>query len=241
MDVVLVTGAARGIGEAIARRFAEDGYKVVATDLKLEEVQEAARTMRGEVYPLVEDVTKPDQIRAVAEQIERMHGRLDVLVNNAGILLNASFEESTEAQWDATFDVNVKGVVRVTQASLHLLRRSQHPAIINVASVGGKWGAPGQSAYCSSKAAVIELTRVLAMELGPSIRCNCVCPGIIETQMGMVNLQTPELVQMWTQRALLARLGQPDDVADVVRFLASNDSRYMTGQAINVTGGMFLW
>lgn len=241
MNVVLVTGGARGIGEAITRRFAEDGYAVVLTDQRMTDVDRAAKAIEGELLTLAADVTQVDQVRAAMQEVERVYGRLDALVNNAGILLNAPFEESTEAQWDHTFDVNVKGVVRVTQASLPLLRRSQHPVIVNVASVGGKWGAPGQSAYCSSKAAVIELTRVLAMELGPTIRCNCVCPGIIETQMGMVNLQTPELVQMWTQRALLSRLGRPDDVAGVVHFLASDDARYMTGQAVNITGGMFLW
>jgi 3-oxoacyl-[acyl-carrier protein] reductase len=234
----VVTGAARGIGFGIAERFVAEGATVALVDLRAEEVKEAAAIL--DAAAVVADLADPDQARRSVEQAAEAIGGLDVLVNNAGILHMAPLLEIDVADWDRTFDINVRSMLLTTQAAVPLMRDAGGGKIVNMASMGGKVGAPGQAHYCASKAAVIELTRVAAMELGPlNITVNCICPGYVLTEMGAAT-RTPEMVAAWTAKSPLGRLGTPGDVAAMALFLASTDGDYCTGQAMNVTGGMVM-
>ena len=163
------------------------------------------------------------------------------MVNNAGILIASTVEDLREEQWDAVMDVNAKGTFLVTQALLPHMRERGYGRIVNIASIGGKHGAPEQAHYSASKAAVMGFTRVLAQEVGPfGITANCVCPGIIVTDMGRTNLSDPAIVDQWLAKTALRRLGQPEDVVGPACFLASDASAFVTGQSLNVCGGIVL-
>jgi 3-oxoacyl-[acyl-carrier protein] reductase len=235
----IVTGAARGIGYAIAHRFTVEGATVALVDVDAERVKDAAGTL-GEAPAVVADLADPGQARAAVEEAAAALGGLDILVNNAGILHMAPLLEITPDDWDRTFAVNVRSMLCTIQAAVPYLREAGGGKIVNMASMGGKVGSPGQAHYASSKAAVIELTRVAAMELGPlGITVNCICPGYVLTEMGAAT-RTPEMVAAWTAKSPLGRLASPEDVAAMVLFLASSDGDYCTGQAMNVTGGMIM-
>jgi 3-oxoacyl-[acyl-carrier protein] reductase len=232
----LVTGAAAGIGAAIARRFASEGAAVALLDVDDERVAALAGETGGVAF--VADVAVPAELRdAIAHGVEALGG-LDVLVNNAGILRTAPVEELDLEEWDLVFATNVRSMVVATQAALGALRASPAPRIVNMASMGAKVGAPGQAAYAASKAAVVSLTQVCARELGPDgITVNCLCPGYVLTEMGAAT-RTPEQVAAWAAASPLGRLAEPEDVAAGALFLASDDGAYTTGQALNVNGGM---
>jgi 3-oxoacyl-[acyl-carrier protein] reductase len=168
-------------------------------------------------------------------------GQVDAVVNNAGILIARSVDELAEHEWDAVLDVNAKGTFLVTQALLPHMKARGYGRIVNIASIGGKHGAPLQAHYSASKAAVMGFTRVLAQEIGPfGITANAVCPGIIVTDMGRTNLEDPAIAKQWVDKTALARLGQPEDVAGPVCFFASDASAFVTGQSLNVCGGIVL-
>ena len=164
-----------------------------------------------------------------------------MLVNNAGILSFAPFLEITPELWDDTFAVNTRSMLLTTQVAARAMIADGHGgSIVNMASMGGKVGSPRQAHYAASKAAVISLTRVAAMELGEhAIRVNCICPGYVLTEMGAAT-RTPEMVAAWSAMSPLGHCAEPDDVARMALFLASDDSSYCTGQAMNVTGGMIM-
>jgi NAD(P)-dependent dehydrogenase (short-subunit alcohol dehydrogenase family) len=235
----IVTGAARGIGYAIAHRFTVEGATVALVDVDAERVKDAAGTL-GEAPAVVADLADPGQARAAVEEAAAALGGLDILVNNAGILHMAPLLEITPDDWDRTFAVNVRSMLCTIQGAVPHLREAGGGKIVNMASMGGKVGSPGQAHYASSKAAVIELTRVAAMELGPlGITVNCICPGYVLTEMGAAT-RTAEMVAAWTAKSPLGRLASPEDVAATALFLASSDGDYCTGQAMNVTGGMVM-
>jgi NAD(P)-dependent dehydrogenase (short-subunit alcohol dehydrogenase family) len=235
----IVTGGARGIGFGIAERFAAEGATVALVDLRAEEVKAAAAALDGAA--VVADLADADQARAAVREAADAIGGLDVLVNNAGILHMAPLLEIDIADWDRTFDINVRSMLVTIQAAVPIMQAAGGGKIVNMSSMGAKLGAPGQAHYCASKAAVIELTRVAAMELGPlGITVNCICPGYVLTEMGAAT-RTPELVAAWTAKSPLGRLGTPGDVAAMALFLASADGDYCTGQAMNVTGGMVMY
>ncbi len=242
--VALVTGASRGIGRSIALGLAKDGFDLVLNDI--ERQRDELQAVAGEVQALGRkcllvpaDVRNKAEVQGmVAATIEKL-GQLDVLVNNAGILTSARIEDITEQQWDDVFAVNAKGVFLVTQAVLPHMRQRRYGRIVNIASIGGKRGGPGQAHYCSTKAAVLEFTRVLAMELEDSgITANSVCPGIIMTEMGKVNLGSQADIEKWAAATALRRIGYPDDIAGAVCFFASDASAFITGQSLNVCGGV---
>ena len=177
----------------------------------------------------------------MAQQALNEANHVDVVVNNAGILIPAAFENIGEGVWDAVLDVNAKGAFLVTQAYLPHMKERRYGRIVSIASIGGKHGAPEQAHYSASKAAIMGFTRVLAQEVGPfGITANCVCPEIIVTDMGRVNLDDKAVAQRWIDKTAMARLGQPEDVAGPVCFFASDNSAFVTGQSLNVCGGIVL-
>jgi NAD(P)-dependent dehydrogenase (short-subunit alcohol dehydrogenase family) len=244
---VLVTGAAKGIGHAIALGLAARGYDVAVNDLApelpaLEALGAQVRALGRRSLVLQGDVSRKSDAHAMVDGVVAGWGALDVLVNNAGVLSVGLVEDLTEEAWDRVFDINAKGTFLVTQAAIPHMKGRRSGRIINIASIGGKLGAPGQAHYCATKASLIELTRVLAMELGEfGITVNAVCPGIILTDMGRNNLGSQESIDRWTQATTLKRLGEPEDVVGSVAFFAGDDSAYITGQSLNVCGGIIFY
>ncbi len=243
--VAVVTGASRGIGRAIAVGLAEFGYDVVVLDLgaqsaALDETAAAIRAAGRKAFVHTLDVTSKAEIEATVMAILTEAGSIDVLVNNAGILKLSTLEDLSEKDWDAHFDVNAKGVLLMCQAVLPHMRSKKSGRIINIASIAGRQGVAMQGHYAATKSTVITLTRVLAQEVGmDGITVNAICPGIILTEMGKNNLGSDEAICHWENVASLKRLGYPEDVVGPVRFFASNQSDFVTGQSLNVCGGIY--
>jgi 3-oxoacyl-[acyl-carrier protein] reductase len=242
--VAFITGSTRGIGWATAKRFADEGASVIVnghSDQRLldQRVEELRATCQAEAWGVLCDVGNPAQIRDAYQQIFQQHRRLDVLVNNAGVLQDALLGMIAEEVVQQTFAVNALGAIYSLQAAARLMSRAASGSIVNVTSIIGVTGNEGQAVYGASKAAIIGLTRSAAKELAPkNIRVNAVAPGFIETDM---TAQLPQ--QKFAERTAsirMGRIGKPDDVADVILFLASDLSRYVTGQVIGVDGGMLI-
>jgi 3-oxoacyl-[acyl-carrier protein] reductase len=242
--VAFITGSTRGIGWATAKRFADEGASVIVnghSDQRLldQRVEELRATCQAEAWGVLCDVGNPAQIRDAYQQIFQQHKRLDVLVNNAGVLQDALLGMIAEEVVQQTFAVNALGAIYSLQAAARLMSRAASGSIVNVTSIIGVTGNEGQAVYGASKAAIIGLTRSAAKELAPkNIRVNAVAPGFIETDM---TAQLPQ--QKFAERTAsirMGRIGKPDDVADVILFLASDLSRYVTGQVIGVDGGMLI-
>lgn len=238
--IALVTGAARGIGQAIALKLAAEGADLAVCDLDkswLDETLQKAREMGRKAEGFACDVSNAEQVQGAVTAAEAAFGRIDVLVNNAGITKDTFLARMTEADWDAVLDINLKGTFLFTKAVGRLMMRQRSGAIVNVASIIGLIGNAGQCNYAASKAGVIALTKSVAKELSSrNIRANAVAPGFIRTKM---TEKLPEDIQKRMLEAIpLARFGEPEDVAKVVLFLASDASSYVTGQVISVCGGM---
>ena len=240
----LVTGASRGIGRAIAAGLARDGFDVVINDIERQERD--LQTVKAEIESLgrrafvhLADVRRKDEVQAMVTTALAQTTQIDAVVNNAGILIANSVEALEEDQWDDVMDVNAKGTFIVTQALLPHMRARKYGRIVSIASIGGKHGAPRQAHYSASKAAVMGFTRVLAQEVGrDGVTANCVCPGIIVTDMGRTNLGDQADTDRWISRTALHRLGEPEDVVGAVSFFASDASAFVTGQSLNVDGGI---
>lgn len=240
----LVTGASRGIGRAIAERLAAEGYRVFANDLEQREVEladlvaEAAKT-GGRCEAVFCDVSDPASVDAMASDCLAKAGSLDLLVNNAGVLSVHPVAEIQPDEWDRMFAVNAKGTFLVTKALLGHFRARRAGRIVNIASIGGKRGGPGQAHYCASKAAVINFTQVLALEVAKDgITVNAVCPGIIDTEMGRNNYRDEASLRQVEEKTAMGRLGYPADVVGAVAFFGSDDAAFITGQSLNVDGGI---
>ena len=241
----LVTGAARGIGLATARALAGAGASVVLTDIDEEPLAEASRRLKREGYPVsarVMDVScEEDRARLFAEL-----GSLHVLVNNAAILDASSIDDLSLDRWRRVIEVNLTAALAVTQAALPALRRAQRSSVVNVASTQGLYGQPSSVAYASAKSGLVNLTRCMAVDLGEDgIRANAVAPGFIDTRMAITadgehehEAETFKRFYLDQGRIPLRRGGQPQDVGDVILFLASDLSRYVSGQVIGVDGGL---
>ena len=244
-SVVVVTGASRGIGRAIAVGLAQFGYDVAVLDLgaqraALDETAAEIRAAGRKAFVHELDVTSKSEIEATVGAILAEAGGIDVLVNNAGILKPSTLEDLSEKDWDAHFDVNAKGVLLMCQAVLPHMRAKKSGRIINIASIAGRQGVATQGHYAATKSTVITLTRVLAQEVGiDGITVNAICPGIILTEMGKNNLGSDEAIRHWETVASLKRLGYPEDIIGPVRFFASNQSDFVTGQSLNVCGGIY--
>jgi 2-dehydro-3-deoxy-D-gluconate 5-dehydrogenase len=245
--VALITGAAQGIGKAIATNLAAEGAVVVLTDIQEQKVALAAAEIHEKTGATTKsrrlDVTDVNGIRAVVEAVLEEFGRLDILVNNAGIQEWVPFLETTEEMWDRHQAVNVKSTFLLSQAVARIMVRQGGGKIINIASDSGIAPTPeGAAAYCASKSAIIGLTRVIAKELGPHrVYCNAICPGAINTAMTARFLETTgqkeNSLEAWAQMAALKRVGEPQDIGRVALFLASHLSDFMTGEHLLVTGG----
>ena len=240
--VANITGSAGGIGLATARRFLEEGARVVLCDVGAERVAQAARDLDpgGErVLGLVVDVTERAQIDAMVERTRARFGRIDVLVNNAGITKDARLVKMTEAQFDAVIDVNLKGVFECTQAVAETMIAQGAGVILNASSVVGLYGNFGQTNYAATKAGVIAFTKVWARELGPrGVRANAVCPGFVRTPI--LDAMPPEVLAKLVAKVPLGRMAEPAEVASVYAFLASDDASYMNGAVVEVSGGIQL-
>ncbi len=241
---VLVTGASRGIGRAIALGLAQRGFDVVANDIErqaahLDGLVSEIEGLGRRAFALHADVSDKAQVTAMARAAIERAGAIDAVVNNAGILITSPVETLDDGVWDAVMDVNAKGTFLVIQALLPHMRARGYGRIVNIASIGGKQGAPEQAHYSASKAAVMGFTRVLAQEVGAlGITANCVCPGIILTDMGRTNLEDPSVKAKWTANTAMRRIGAPEDVVGPVAFFASDESAFVTGQTLNVDGGI---
>ncbi len=245
--IAMVTGAAQGIGKGIAAALAAEGAAVVMLDIQEKKVAEAAveigKKTGGTTTSRRLDVADGNEVRSVVATIERELGRIDILVNNAGVQEWKPFLETDEEMWDRHQAVNVRGTFLLAQAVARIMVRQGGGKIINIASDSGVAPTPeGGAAYCTSKSAVIGLTRIIAKELGPyRVYCNAICPGTINTPMLERFLKTtPQKdngVDAWAEQAALKRIGQPEDIGRVALFLASHLSDFITGEHILVTGG----
>lgn len=238
---VLITGASRGIGRAIAIKFAGEGANLaltnIAEDAGFTEVCNECEKLGATVRPYISDVADYNDSQGVAEAVLKDFGTIDVLVNNAGITKDNLLMLMTEEQWDQVLAINLKGVFNLTKAVLRPMMKQRRGSIINMSSVVGVSGNAGQSNYSASKAGMIGFTKSVARELGArNIRSNAIAPGFIITEM--TEKLPDDVKKEWTQKIPLKRGGTPDDVANTALFLASDLSDYISGQVIQVCGGM---
>lgn len=240
----IVTGGASGIGAAAVQALAEDGAAVLILDAQASAAEKLARGLQaaGGVVDWVQaDVTDARQVEAAVQKAVERFGGLDVLVNSAGIAPAGPITEFGEADFDRVIAIDLKGVWLCTRAAVPALRQSRCASVVNVASNAGLVGFADLSAYCAAKGGVVNLSRALAIELAPDIRVNCICPGHIETPMGDSFIQSqadPERFRLeHARKHPLQRLGRPDEIASVVRFLVSPSASYVTGAIISADAG----
>jgi 3-oxoacyl-[acyl-carrier protein] reductase len=241
-QIAVVTGAGRGIGRAIALKFAVEGADIVAVDLKTDFVQETveeARKLGRKAWAVAANVAEAASVEAAVEQILKEAGRVDILVNNAGITKDGLLMRMSEADWDAVLDINLKGTFLFTKAFSRAFVKQRSGRIVNIASVIGLIGNAGQCNYAASKAGVIGFTKSVARELASrGVTANAIAPGFIETKM--TEALGSEARAVLLKQIPLASLGQPGDVAEAALFFASPAARYITGQVLAVDGGMVM-
>ena len=240
--IALVTGSGNGIGKATAEVFAEEGAHVYVADVDeaaAKAVVAAIVAKGGQATAAVCDVTRGQDVTAVFRTIGAAHGRLDVLVNNAGLNVRADFRHLTDADWVKIREVNLDGVVRMARDGFELLKASGRGSLINIASVLGSRGMRQLAGYSATKGAVAGLTRGLAVEYAPfGIRVNTISPGFVHTGLSARVLRNPAILHALVNETAMRRLGQPEEIAKAVLFFASDDSAYCTGSELLVDGGM---
>ena len=233
--VAIITGAAKGLGAAMAQLFAQEGAKVIAADM-MPLTYEAENV---EFYQL--NVTDAEACKALTEYAREKFGKIDILVNNAGITRDGMTRKMTDEMWDLVIDINLKGVFNLTRYVGPLMEELGGGSIINIASVVGEYGNIGQANYAASKAGVIGLSKTWAKEFarkGVPVRCNAIAPGYIMTDM--MKTVPEDLLKKFAGLTMLGRLGQPEEIAKAALFLASDDASYVTGHVLSVNGGMRL-
>lgn len=239
--LALITGAGQGNGRALALGLSQAGARVVVTDMNestVKETAEAVREQGGEAWSFVLDVTSPEACRALAQRVEEEVGQVDLLVNNAGIIIRDNMSSpNAEANWKKTIDVNVHGTFNVTLAWLAALKATKG-SIINIASIAAYAGQAASLGYSPSKGAIKMFTQSIAQELAPAgVRVNALAPGVIETPMTAATRQDPSRLESFMTRIPMGRVGQTEDLVGPVIFLASDMSRYVTGITLAVDGG----
>jgi 3-oxoacyl-[acyl-carrier protein] reductase len=238
--VSIVTGAGQGIGLATALKFAREGAIVIVCDLKAEAVDAAVaqcRAQGAQAEGFVVNVTDRAQVDAMVAAVKAKYGRIDVLINNAGITKDARLVKMTQEQFDAVIDVNLRGVFHCSQAVADTMIAQGSGAIVNASSVVGIYGNFGQTNYAATKFGVIGFTKTWSRELGPKgIRVNAVAPGFVETPI--LNTIPEKVIQHMQEQVPLHRLGHPDEIANVYAFLASDEASYVNGAVLEVSGGM---
>ncbi|MBI5621010.1 SDR family oxidoreductase [Candidatus Gottesmanbacteria bacterium] len=242
--VALVTGASSGIGRASAIALAKQGATIVVAARRMDKLNDLAKEIVGmgrESLPVMMDVTKKETIVAAVSKTVEMYGRLDILLNNAGVAEFIPFLTMTEEQWDKTIDTNLKGYFLVAQLAAREMAKHKWGRIVNIASIasgGVGVGFPSIAHYCASKGGIVAMTEALAIELAPmGILVNCIGPGVIETEMTQALLKDPKQAEALLSRAPLKRAGKPEEVAAGVVFLSSEEAGYTTGATIYIDGG----
>ena len=231
--IALITGGSRGIGKEIALKYAENGATVISGDLIDPDYS------HENISHIKLNVTDRENIKEVAKELKEKYGRLDILVNNAGITRDSLLQRMKEADWDLVVDINLKGVYNVMQGFVSLLLKSKASSVINMASVVGIDGNTGQTNYAATKGGVIAMSKCWAKEFGGrNVRANCVAPGFIQTPM--TDVLSEDTIKGMLDATPLGRLGRVEDIANAVLFLASDESSFITGEVISVSGGLML-
>jgi 2-hydroxycyclohexanecarboxyl-CoA dehydrogenase len=236
--IAIVTGAGQGIGRGIATKLAAEGATVVVTDINEDTAKETAATIGG--IGIRTDVTSRESVEAMVEQVVRQFGRIDVLVNNAGWDKSGPFVDSDPADWDRIIAINLYGVLHTSKAVLPIMAAKGAGSVVNLASDAGRVGSSGEAVYSAAKGGVIAFTKATAREMARhQVNANCVCPGPTDTALfASVGGDNPKLREALTKAIPFRRLAQPEDLANVVAFLASDEAAYVTGQTVSVSGGL---
>lgn len=239
--VAVITGSGRGIGAAIAKEFAKHGAKVVLTSRHLSEcktIEKEIKKAGGEALSIACDVSKKKDVDKLMAQTVKKYKKVDILVNNAGVVVQKPFTQMTEKDWDFVLDVNLKGVFLCSSAAAKQMLKKKYGKIISVASIAGKVGFANTSAYCASKAGIVNLTRELSLELSPNnINVNAIAPGVIETAMTKDMLKSKAMKKQFMMQTPIGRVGKPEDIAHAALYLASDDASFVTGHTLVVDGG----
>ena len=240
--VTVVTGAASGIGEAVVRRFVQEGAKVVIADINGDALNAVRDSVSHDVLPIVVDVTQKTSVDSMINMAVQEFGKVDVLLNGAGIITYAPFLEMAEEEWDRIIAVNLKGYFLCGQAAARAMVKSGVAGkIINIASIASEVVTPDTAHYSASKGGVLQLTKSMALDLAPyNITVNAVGPGVIETKMTEKTRSNPEKKEAFLNKTLFKRFGKPEEVAEVIAFLAAFDSNYITGSIYYVDGGWLI-
>ena len=238
--VAIVTGAGQGIGRGIAEKLAAEGATVVVTDINEGTAKETAEAIGGGAVGIRTDVTSRESVDAMVEQVRTQFGRIDVLVNNAGWDKSGPFVDSDPADWDRIIAINLYGVLHTSKAVLPIMAAQGAGSVVNLASDAGRVGSSGEAVYSAAKGGVIAFTKATAREMARhQVNANCVCPGPTDTALfAAMGGDNPKLREALTKAIPFRRLAQPEDLANVVAFLASDEAAYVTGQTISVSGGL---
>ena len=238
--IAVVTGAGRGIGRAIAEKISAEGGTVVVSDVNEESAVSTAHALGGKSIGIRADVADKNSVQAMVDEVANRFGRLDVLVNNAGWDKAGPFVDSDEADWERIVGINLFGTLNTTKAALPLMMEQESGSIVNLGSDAGRVGSSGEAVYSAAKGGVIAFTKTIAREVARNqINVNCVCPGPTDTDLfASIGGDDPKLRTALTKAIPFRRLGDPQDLANMVTFFASDEADYITGQTISVSGGL---
>lgn len=240
--VAIITGAAKGIGAATAVKFGKEGAKVAVCDIDMESIEKTVneiKEMGGEAIGFKVDITKKEEIEKMVKTLMDKYGKINVLINNAGIISDAQLYKMTDDQFDKVININLKGTYLCTKAVVSIMREQGHGSIINASSIVGLYGNFGQTNYAATKFGVIGMAKCWAKELGrKGIRVNVVCPGFVKTSI--LAPMPKNVIESMEKKTALGRLAEPEELANVYAFLASDEASYITGSVIEVGGGVTL-